>query len=478
MDHETTGTPELPGFRIEDGVLTGYAGAGGHVAIPEGVTRIGDRAFRGCTGLTGVTVPESVTRIGDFAFRGCRGLRSVAIAASSTRLGQGVFDDCPALRCFHVPTPDMLPVRFQPYALIGFAGEPDADPASERGKAHTVCIIRQLANPDFIRFVLSTPSLLSFVCRQKLINAARFDLYWQAAEESRDPAVLAVLLDYRQHGIGAGKLDAARNALQKQQERQEDRLLERALRQQNGTGVEGLVFVLSGRLATFRDHREARACIEALGGKLAPCVQPQVDYLVTDDPYTASPEKRRAAALGIEVISEAELNRLLCRIFKDQAEIAIPPWVAEISSDAFRNCRHVCRITVPAGVRCIREGAFDPCKSLTGIDVDAGNERFASVDGVLYDKGMSKLLRYPAGREALSFTIPEGVTCVEARAFLGCTALRRLVIPACVTTIGADAFTGCQVHAWRTDPCLTLMVTPGSPAEQYCRDNGFRFAYG
>jgi hypothetical protein len=38
------------------------------VIIPEGVTTIGEDAFRDCSNLKNVTVPESVTSIGDNAF--------------------------------------------------------------------------------------------------------------------------------------------------------------------------------------------------------------------------------------------------------------------------------------------------------------------------------------------------------------------------------------------------------------------------
>ena len=59
-------------FVIKNGVLTKYTGPGGDVAIPAGVTKIGDYAFEDCTGLTSVTIPESVTTIDKSVFKNSR----------------------------------------------------------------------------------------------------------------------------------------------------------------------------------------------------------------------------------------------------------------------------------------------------------------------------------------------------------------------------------------------------------------------
>ena len=45
-----------------------------NLAIPNGVKKIGWRAFRGCTSLRSVSIPSSVTEIAEFAFEGCSSL--------------------------------------------------------------------------------------------------------------------------------------------------------------------------------------------------------------------------------------------------------------------------------------------------------------------------------------------------------------------------------------------------------------------
>ena len=42
--------------------------------IPDGVTKIGENAFKDCTELTNITIPNSVTEIGFFTFSGCENL--------------------------------------------------------------------------------------------------------------------------------------------------------------------------------------------------------------------------------------------------------------------------------------------------------------------------------------------------------------------------------------------------------------------
>ena len=61
------------------------------VIIKSGVTRIGNRAFKNCIGLTSVTITEGVTSIAHYAFENCTNLESVTIPKSVNYIGDNAF---------------------------------------------------------------------------------------------------------------------------------------------------------------------------------------------------------------------------------------------------------------------------------------------------------------------------------------------------------------------------------------------------
>ena len=101
-----------PVYGSVDGVLFDQAtntliqcpeGKTGSYTIPDSVTHIGDYAFFGCAGLTGVTMGNRVTRIGVSAFASCFSLGRVTIPDSVTSLGDWVFSNCDSLTNVTIP---------------------------------------------------------------------------------------------------------------------------------------------------------------------------------------------------------------------------------------------------------------------------------------------------------------------------------------------------------------------------------------
>jgi len=68
-------------------------GRSGNYTIPFSVTSLGDSAFYGCPGLTGVTLPITVTNIGNLAFCACPGLTSVTVGGGAS-IEYGAFYNC------------------------------------------------------------------------------------------------------------------------------------------------------------------------------------------------------------------------------------------------------------------------------------------------------------------------------------------------------------------------------------------------
>lgn len=110
---------------------------------------------------------------------------------------------------------------------------------------------------------------------------------------------------------------------------------------------------------------------------------------------------------------------------------------------AFQGCEKIESIAIPENVVGIGEGVFLDCKKLASVTVDENNQYFVTDDGVLFDKGYTRLLFYPAGKTGV-FETPEQMTSIGAGVFKENEGLTGIKIGKNVTFIGKEAFKDCE----------------------------------
>lgn len=168
-------------------------------------------------------------------------------------------------------------------------------------------------------------------------------------------------------------------------------------------------------------------------------------------------------------------------------ELSCPEAMRRIGAGAFSGCSGLTTVTMPAWIEEVESGAFsgvpvrtlffdnadgeflgafskeslralylgenargvtgellDDCMSLAAVLVAKANPEYA-VDGAgaLYDKGMTRLVKYPAGSAAAKYVVPATVREVGVRAFAHATALKEVEFQGPVDTIGTGAFEWC-----------------------------------
>ena len=117
---------------------------------------------------------------------------------------------------------------------------------------------------------------------------------------------------------------------------------------------------------------------------------------------------------------------------------SFPEGMLFIGAGAFRSAFKENKVSIPASLSLIGDGAFANM-FVSAFIVDTNNPSYASVDGVLYDKGITTLINYPADKRDTLFEIPNTVTTIRKDAIEVTNTLEKIVIPASVSSIEEGA---------------------------------------
>lgn len=153
-------------------------------------------------------------------------------------------------------------------------------------------------------------------------------------------------------------------------------------------------------------------------------------------------------------------------------------FITSIDKDIFANCVNLTSVEIPSSVTNIAVDAFDTCSKLESVKVDENNTKYASQDGILYNKSKTTFVCIPKaikgavsipngittistslfqGRDKItSVALSDSVKSIENNAFYNCSGLTNIAIPSGIISIAENAFYGCEGIRTATMPTMAL----------------------
>ena len=502
--------------------------------IPDDVTRIGDNAFEGCSGLTTITIPAGVTSISDYAFNDCYSLTTITIPASVTNIGVEAFSYCSNIAtmtveannkvydsrnscnaiieqesntliagCKNTIIPDDV-TRIGDFAFRGCSGLTTVTIGSGvtyiGSDAFYECtnveIVYCNANPEeltweenccddfksdgstIIQVADAAPWIAKFTGKVNgtFIDTSYVPFTWNYDADTKTLTFSGTVIPSYDDSDERPWKDYVSE-------------VEKIVISDDVTSIGDVAFLGCTGLTTVT----IPAGVTYIGkDAFYDCTA------VTDVHCNADPEKLtwdedycddfKYDGSTIIHVADADpwytkFGSVVNGIFRDLSTVpltwnydagtktltfsgteAMPsyydldkrPWIDYVSevekiifnegvrgigSRAFEGCSDLTTVTIPASVTGIGYAAFVGCSNLATMTVDAGNTKYDSRNGcnAIIKKESNTLI---AGCK--NTIIPDDVTNIDNYAFEGCTGLTTVTIPAGVTSIGHRAFYGCS----------------------------------
>lgn len=143
-------------------------------------------------------------------------------------------------------------------------------------------------------------------------------------------------------------------------------------------------------------------------------------------------------------VTEIGSSAFFGKITNPDSTLTLSQNIDKLGQGAFMNCTGLSgTIVIPAGLATIDIWVFGGDSDISAFSVNAANPDFSSIDGVLFDKTLTRLIRCPPLKTG-AYSIPSSITLIDPFAFSACGGLTgSLILPSGLTSIEVGVFKDC-----------------------------------
>ena len=394
------------------------------LVLSQNLREIGARAFMGLKGISTLTIPDSVQKIGNSAFNGLSNLLELHLSAKTQEYGSGVFSSASKLPRVELPE-GMTAIPEEMFSSCNALTEvviPSTVTRIEKG-AFRSC--KKLGNTEL-------PAGLTYIGESAFYYAAMTSVTLPAGvteigersfynitalTEFNFSESLKTIGDFAFYGCG--KL--TRIVLPDSVESIGTSAFNRCSSLQEVVFGKGLASI--GSMCFNYCHKlerfvvdEANPNFKGVDGVL---YNKNVDTLVLypqgrpDASFTMPETVKHIGPYGIY---EPQLLQA----------VTVSPILETIDEFGMAGIALTGVLKLPATITSIHFKAFQYDDGVTAFELPESCAAYATVDGVLYDKAVTHLLVYPAGRPDVSYETPDTVRTVGSYAFHSCKYLENI----------------------------------------------------
>ena len=407
------------------------------VILADGLQSIGDEAFQRCYALTSVVLPEGLQTVGDMAFQYCDALISVTFPTSLTDIGEEAFAECDALE-------QIVVTEGNPVYHSGNGSNVLVE--TETGKLVLGC--KNSTIPDGVTEI--APYALQYVEAETLeipesvVNIGEYAFY-------NNRNIKAVYMTSETETIGKSAFGYCYNLKKVYYYGTEEDWNAMSIEDNND------YLISAGRKYLQEGDAYADMTWKVEDGVLTISGEGMMqDYTSAQAPWYSYRESITSVVVeeGITSIGDYAFYDL-----EYMTDVSLPESLKYIGASAFLYCYDLQSIFIPANVVRIEESAFR-YNNLAEITVDVGNTVYDSRNdcNMIMETATDKLLvgckntvipddTVVIGAYSLTemdgdmIEVPNQVTTIEKYAFYN-SDLTAIVLPNTLTTIGEYAFSG------------------------------------